>query len=675
MREQQPGLNASAGRQWFVATNGNDAWSGHLPSPNSAQSDGPLATLGEARQRIRDTRKMSGLPTGATVQVRGGRYELTATLYLTREDSGAPGAPIVYRSYGNERVIISGGRAIDTFEKVADPDMVSRLDESARGNVWQADLSSAGVTDVGDVTAAGQRPELLFRDVPMTLARWPNVGFAKIESVVGGKPLIVRGVQGDSIGRFTYDGERPTRWVKEEDAWLHGYWFWDWADSYQKVRSIDPARHLIDLAPPFDPYGYRQGQRFYALNLLAELDSPGEWYLDRTRKTLYFWPPSDIRTGDVTLSVLPTLISMKSASWVSLQGLILEATRSTIIQIDDGSEDSLAGCVLRDTSGWAVSISGGTHSGVVGCDISQTGEGGISLAGGDRHSLSPADHYAENNHIWKFGRFQRTYRPAVNVSGVGMHIAHNLIHDGPHDAIQLSGNDHLIEWNEVHDVAQETDDVGAFYMGRDWTARGTVIRYNYFHDLIGAGRTQEMAVYLDDASSGITVYGNLFYRAGQAVLIGGGRDNVVQNNVFVECTPSIHVDARGLGWMRDLVENDGTLPRLLRATPYQTPPWSARYPRLSVLLDDQPGAPKGNVVIRNISVGGRWLDIDKAAEPFVHIAENLVGQDPKFVDAAARNFQLRSDSPAFALGFERIPLERIGLYSDESRAGLAEKER
>jgi len=54
--------------------------------------------------------------------------------------------------------------------------------------------------------------------------------------------------------------------------------------------------------------------------------------------------------------------------------------------------------------------------------------------------------------------------------------------------------------------------------------------------------------------------------------------------------------------------------------------------------------------------------------PGVRLEDNLINEDPRFVDEAGHNFQLRADSPAWALGFQRIPVEQIGLYNDEYRA-------
>ena len=652
----------------YVATDGNDAWSGKLPAPNPAGTDGPFASLERARDEIRRLRQQ-GLPEGgATVELQGGRYELKQPFELTEEDAGTEAAPITYRARQGAEVRLSGGSQVTNFAPVTEAAVLDRLDERARGNVVQADLKAQGITDFGEVAKAGQRLELFFQDKRMTLARWPNEGFTRIVDVVEKDGHQIHGIKGSKTGKFTYEGDRPRRWAAEPDIRLHGYWFWDWSDSHEKVESIDAEARIISTVAPYHHYGYRPGQRFYALNLLAELDSPGEWYLDREAGILYFWPPAPVEQGQAAVSILPTLASMKNTSYVTIRGMILEATRSTAITISGGTHNRVAACTMRNIGRNAASVSGGTANGVIGCDIHDTGEGGVSISGGDRETLTPAGNYAENNHIHHFGRLVRTYRPAVGVGGVGQRVIHNLMHHGPHNAIQLGGNDHLIEFNEVHSVCYETGDVGAYYMGRDWTARGTVIRHNYFHHIQGPGLHGAMAVYLDDSASGITIFGNVFYRSGRSAFIGGGRDNLVENNIFVECHPSVHVDARGLGWMKGTVDEGGTLPKRLHAMPYKQPPWSEKYPRLVGILDDEPGAPKGNLIARNISQGGVWKSIQKPAEPLVKMEDNLVDEDPHFVDAANLNFQLRDDSPAYKLGFKRIPIEEIGLYEDELRA-------
>jgi hypothetical protein len=656
-------------RNLYVSLHGNDAWTGTMPDPNPDRTDGPFASLERARDEIRKW-KTERRQDGVAVCVRGGRYELREPFLLEAQDAGTETAPVVYRAYNEEPVILSGGRAIPHFEPVADAAILKRLPEAARAEVRQATLSTLGVSDLGAVAEAGNRIELFYDNRPMPLARWPNEGFTNVVKVVGETPFTVHGITGDRTGRFIYDADRPACWKDEPDPWLHGYWFWDWSDAYQRVAAVDATRRIIELEPPYHHYGYRNGQRYYGVNLLCELDMPGEWYLDRRTAVLYFWPPGPVSAHNVVVSVLSSLISIVGARWITLQGFILEATRGTAVTVRDSARILISGCTIRNTGAYGASIEGGTACGVHRCTIHQTGEGGIVLHGGDRPSLTPGEHYADDNHIHAFGRLYRTYRPAVRITGVGNRITHNRIHDGPHNAIQLNGNDHLIEYNEIYDVCYETGDVGAFYMGRDWSERGTVIRYNYFHDIRGPGLHGAMAVYLDDAASGITVCGNVFVRASRAAFIGGGRDNTVENNVFVACNPSVHVDARGMNWMRDIVEGDSLMPQRLAAMPYTSAPWRERYPELPTLLNDAAGAPKGNRIVRNISIDGPWSHIEELARPLVLFEDNLIDRDPHFVDAGHGNYALRDDSPAWGLGFKPIPVDKIG----NRRAGAPERD-
>jgi hypothetical protein len=151
----------------------------------------------------------------------------------------------------------------------------------------------------------------------------------------------------------------------------------------------------------------------------------------------------------------------------------------------------------------------------------------------------------------------------------------------------------------------------------------------------------------------------VFYQVTRAAFIGGGRDCVIANNIFVNCKPSLHIDARATGWASYHVNT--TMTKRLKAMPYQNALWRKRYPKLVNILSDAPAAPKGNIVSRNISIGGRWDGVHGAARKYVTFKDNLIDRDPHFVDRAKANFQLRNDSPAYKLGFKRIPIEKIGL--------------
>jgi hypothetical protein len=634
----------------------------------------PFATLERARDAIRSLKAKGPLPEGGvTVEVRGGAYQLEKPLELTEADGGTSNAPVVYHSRKGEEVRLVGGRIVTGWTRVSDAAALARLDASARTNVWQADLKALGVTDLGqmksdsDWTSSSPGLELFFNDQPMTLARWPNETTVKVGELKVQDGHVIHGAKGSKVGTFTYEGDRPKRWAGEKDVMLHGYWFWDWADQRYRVEAIDTEQRIITLpAKPQHAFGFRKGQWYYAFNLLCELDRPGEWFLDRETGVLYFWPPvSEPAGGQAIVSVLPGLVKLDKTRFVTVRGFTLEGCRGTAVTVSGGSDNQVLGCVIRNVGGNAVSASGLRHR-VAGCDIYQTAQGGINLTGGDRKTLSPGGLVAENNHIHHYSRWKPVYRAGIRLDGVGNRAAHNLIHDAPHMAIGFSGNDHVIEYNELHHVVTHSNDAGAMYCGRDWAARGHEIRYNYLHDITGYEGKGCVGVYLDDQFSSAHIFGNVFYRVTRAAFVGGGDDTVIENNIFVDCNPAVHIDARGLGWQSEF---HVTLAQQLEVLPFREEPWRSRYPQLLTILDDPDrSAPKGNVVARNIQWKGKWDGIEKKANPYVIFQYNLLDLDPKFVDEKALDFRLKDDSPAFKVGFQKIPVEKIGLYQDDTRA-------
>ena len=105
------------------------------------------------------------------------------------------------------------------------------------------------------------------------------------------------------------------KWAAEPDLLLYGYWFWDWADSYDRVASIDPEKRVITLARPWHNYGFRIVAPFYAYNALSELDQPGEWYLDRVNGRILMYPPSDPQGATVELSTFAdAMVNLENVS-------------------------------------------------------------------------------------------------------------------------------------------------------------------------------------------------------------------------------------------------------------------------------------------------------------------------------------------------------------------------
>jgi len=440
-------------------------------------------------------------------------------------------------------------------------------------------------------------------DQALLAARWPNEGYARVERPADLSP--------EDRRTFWVVERTGLEWRNETDLMAHAFWFHDWAAQRYPVTVGKDGRMVID--GDGSPYGILGGQRIQIENALSELDAPGEWYLQRSTGLLFAWLLDENAPAEVT--VAESIFQIENSRNVVVRNLAIEKVRGDAVRVK-GSENIVFDNVsIRHTGNRALVIEGGRRNGIRNSLIEHNGEGGVFLSGGDRANLIPAGHFVENSTIRDFSRLSKTYRFAVELDGVGQHVEGNKISEAPHTAIFFLGNDHKILNNEIFDVVQETSDAGAIYVGRDFTARGTVIEGNFFHDIkAGEPRHEVKGIYLDDQASGITIRNNIFARVQQPVFIGGGRDNVVENNVFYESSPGVHLDARGLNWQRTATfDPKNTLQKRLDAVPFQSTLWRKRYPNLSNIREDDFGAPKYNKVCGNIVVKGKPYSVAKEA--------------------------------------------------------------
>jgi parallel beta-helix repeat protein len=670
----------------------------------------PYSSLAQARDGIRAARKTGAIAKqeAVTVRLQPGIYRQRSTFKLSAEDGGSPDSPVVYRAEQPGTVRIEGGVRLQpsAFQAVTDSQILSRLSEEARGKVLRCDI---GAVVPGEFKAlktaykgAPVAPCLYVNHRPMTLARWPNAGWARFSKAVDtglAEPNASDPNRHKARpGSFGFGDSRPTRWNLEEGVWLFGYWKHDWSNEVIRLAAYDQAAQVLSLAAPHH-YGIgggtwgNQERRFFALNSLDELDAPGEWYLDRTQSLLYLYPEDDLKTAEIALATLTEpLLSVSRAAHIRLEGLSFEYSHGVGIHLQNTEHVEVASCSLSNLAARGIQVTGSNNT-VRSCELFNLGTAGISLSGGDRKTLVPARNLAENNHIHHFARFQRTYAPGISVSGCGQIVRNNCIHDAPHSAMLYNGNEHLFERNEIYRVVLETGDAGAFYTGRDWTSQGNVLRHNYIHDL-GQGETQQvntMGVYLDDCDSGDTIEGNIFYRAGRAIMIGGGRSNRVLNNIVVDCPIGLHMDSRGMTWKQwnDPKSSGWGLEEKAERLNYREPPWSERYPKLAVIMSDSPQEPLHNSIRRNVFVdcSKQVCNFDANVKKLVNkidladnlsvnttgTAKNLSVGIPGFISMSG------SETDPIALGFgkgakpnfsrlaetfpslEPIPFEAIGL--------------
>ncbi|MBN1773414.1 MAG: right-handed parallel beta-helix repeat-containing protein [Deltaproteobacteria bacterium] len=486
---------------------------------------------------------------------------------------------------------------------------------------------------------------------------------------------------------FRLPGTRHERWGAAPDPWFQGLFYQYWADDTLPGTVAGDGTVTLAEEPS---YGIAMLHPFFALNLLEELDVPGEYYVDRANGTLYFWPPGALDGAELQASLMSDpLLRADGTTHVRFAGVIFELVRGVLVDVAGADDVVFEACTFRNSGGDAARIEG-ARSGLARCTVRDPGGAGVRLTGGDRPSLTNGELFVRDSDLSGFGRWDRTYKPAVNPSGCGHVIEHNYIHDASHSGVLFSGNEHRIEYNVFERVVTEANDAGAVYTGRDWGYRGNRIRFNFFHD-VGSPFGGSHGVYLDDAASGNEVFGNVFYGiSGLATLSGGGRDNHFENNVIVDALSGGHsTDRRAQTandeWSGECPDDWNLLGRInvvyegcwggARTIAYQSDPWASRYPELAAIPNDWSAIvgthwldPEGCIFARNITWrteslmhestwGGEGaLDFYTATEP------NIDDQDPLFVDEASLDLNLRPESPAFTMpGFEAIPFDEIGI--------------
>ena len=655
---------------YYVATHGNDQWSGKLAASNQAHSDGPFATLLRARDEARKSRRRP-----VRVVVEPGSYYLAETLALEPQDSG-----LVIEGNKNQNVVLSGGRLVKDWKPW-------------KGEILQADLSKLALPDLNF-------HEMYYNGQLMQWARTPN--FDPQHPRTGGFLQNAGVAEAKTTTKLMYrEGQlHPEKWAHPERAWVVFHDRYNYETQFCPIKSIDTAKRVLEAAQGVSEL--RKGNPYYVCGLLEELDAPGEWAVDPDTKTLYFWPPSGNpnETDQVVVPALTSAFLLKGdpaqAKWVeqvTLSGLAVRECRGRAIELSGARNCTVTACDLRDVE-VGVYLGDNTHAcQVVGCDITATQGDGVSIWGINPDYDRVTDHVVDNNYIWDIG-WGRIHN---RCSGVYMHrcmrckVTHNHIHDTPRYAIGMDvGGNCEIAYNDCHHANEVTLDTSVIEAATamDWNLPmdqqkqrnrkwnwGNSVHHNIVHDSGGWGTDPQgqlsaprfsWGLYFDTYSSGWHVYDNLIYNTVLgAYMVNGGVDNIFENNIclngktsqtFLETWPKY--DMFGDIVQHNIFAYQGKTADVhhvnrftkANATYRENLIWSA---------DGKVTVGVGGLVGLHKETWKQWQEQGEDAGSII--------ADPQFVDATRPGWQLKPTSPAFKLGFKPIDLSQVGNYAASER--------
>jgi len=665
--------------KFFVATNGNDHWSGSIPGPNSAATDGPFLTVARALEASRSFKSAAGSNWSTTsIYLRQGTYFLTEPLHLGAADSG-----LLLSGYGREQPLLSGGRPISKWEER----------QVLGQTLWVAPVESS-------LLKAGPFHQLWVNGRRAIRARHPNQGYLHI----AGLPDSTKDwTQGQT--RFQFAPGDLADWASITQAEV--VVMSKWVESRLPVAKFEAGSNIVTFSKR-SVFQMAADDPYYLEGAFEALDQPGEWFLDAPNSLLYYKPRAGERLGEVSViaPMIPQLVLFEGTvkqpiervrfeglqfshtEWYFPTGFEADGKRQVdpppaaavggFAQAAIGVPGALVGEFVRDSSfdhcrfthlgGYALELARGCQRNRIDAgDFSDLGAGGLRL--GETTVRSQPEDFARDNTVanCRFTEGGRLFHSAIGIwigQSPGNRLLHNEIQNFYYTGISVGwtwgygpalATNTLVAFNHVHHIGVQSngdgpilsDMAGIYTLGKH---QGSLIVNNLWHDIAGL-RYGGWGIYFDEGTSDILAVSNVVHHTTH----GGfhqhyGATNRVYNNIFAQSVEQQVQRSRSephvsFYFATNIVWIDRGL--LLKGD------WGGDQFMMdwNVYFDARPNQktvelqfPGGNID------QWRWR----------HLDEHSVIADPLFANPGTADFTLRPNSPALRLGFQPIDLREVG---------------
>jgi hypothetical protein len=540
----------------YVSTTGND-----LTGDGTISK--PYLTLTKAKTSANTLKSSS--TSGVTIWFRGGTYSIPTTVSFTSSDAGTSTKPIIYRAYTNENVIFSGAKPATPSKWVAYTGSTSRLNPAVTASqIQECTLTNLGMAVTGlmpdkidDVNNGFYQytnlPGVYWNGVRQNLSRFPNEFPHNMEVktvVTGGDKTTASVFQYKSTTSELFDSRmnvvsgREAAWsaALSHGVYFKGYWRCNWQITTLKATAIDLTAKTITLTPGVtiaNKYKLPAGdghEPYYVVNLLEEIDQPGEWCIDALDGKMYMYAPTAITTSNLSISDNKNpMFSMSSANYIQFIGIEIMDNLGNAFNLTNCNNVTVSGCIIHDIEYDAVVINGGSNCGVLSSNLYDLGASGV-LMGAAGTALASSNHFVTNCHIYNFGYLNNIYAASINlayknIALFGAKADHNLIHDCPHAGVLHGGSNNLFEYNDVFHTSKCSDDMGAFYCFTDSSSNGgNTLRYNLMHNSL-----QGDGVYFDHFGLNDKAYSNVAYELNRGYIFRVHWNQDVDNNIAYKC--------------------------------------------------------------------------------------------------------------------------------------------
>ena len=495
--------------EFFVAPGGDDAAAGTAAAP--------FATV----QRAVEAARTAG---GANVvTLRPGTYRLERTLALDARDSG-----LTIRAEEAGASVLSGGVKLEGWQR------------EAEGPFWYVDLPEAkdGGWSFRALAVNGEfAPRACF---PGGTNRFENLGDWKLPLLPALAGHWERKPTHAELTTMPYKAEDLPDTLDFASAEIRLYHMWN--ESLSTIASNDLSRHVVYLSTPAAwPMGACGRRQYEVFNVREGMQEPGQWYLDRTRGRVVYWPKADVdmATAEIVAPRLEQVVTVTGTGKarvrdVTLSGLVVESTTppprragfgggdmSAAVQLEWTTNALLDRVEVRLVGGSGIVARNAQCCRVLSCDVHHVGARGVGL-GGEGNLM-------ERTRICHVGLMFPS-ASVVGVSGKRTTVRGCELFDGPYSGIIGGGTDLLFENNLIHHVMRVLHDGAAIY----GNMTRCVMRGNVARDITPNGKGfGASAYYYDEGATDSVVERNVAIGVARPVHHHMTRNTQVRDNVFV----------------------------------------------------------------------------------------------------------------------------------------------
>ena len=577
------GLVHALGTTYYVATNGNDSWSGTLGAPFlTIQKCASVAVAGD------------------TCIIRAGTYREA----ITPTNSGTASNRIVYRPYTGESVTIDGANLITGWT----------LDS---GTTYKATVTSPTGLLANQVFVDG---------IMMNEARWPNISTTFADNFDLTKFATAgNGTTATTVCDTNLNGFATNYWVGGRINIIPGSRWFAQTGSITASGSGSPCpggsgyvtfNALLSTGVNYDP---KSGDKYYLYGVQAGLDGGGEWFYNSGTSTLYLKTVSGDNPSGHTVRMKKRnhAFDLSNRSYTTIKGFNLLAT--SILTNNSSSNNSIDGINAQYVSHYMVigddgKIGQESHDNDTGIILNGSNNilrnSTIAYSAGNGVSIADASNNQVVNNLIHDVNYSATYNNAIRVLKLGstessnILIKGNSIYNTGRDGLMFSFQNSSIVYNDIYNTGYLTQDTGVIYTGgQHGGASHNVVAYNRFHDNKALYLPQ--GIYFDEAATPFLAHHNVVYNTGNSLRLNGGdccnlptsnNNNLIYNNTFADSSNVATYAADNMN---------------------------------------------GNILANNIFRG------TVTTAPGATLSNNLnSGTDPLFVNVGANNYHIQSTSPA-----------------------------